>query len=117
MVTRVAQHFFSYKALFVVLLFSVVVAGCVKPRNVKWVSYNETRCADKWDYSPVNEKLKDNIIAYFNGQGVKILELEIYSDRTPDTCTDCNCKTGRRISCKVKKRDVSEMKSEQFYED
>jgi hypothetical protein len=100
--------------LFVSLLF--ILAGCGKNNKIAWVYYDETICADKWERTINNEKLKDNIVAYFKNKGVKIYELEVFSDRTPDQCSDCVCKTGRRIKAKVKNKDVSDMKAENFYE-
>lgn len=62
-----------------------------------------------------NEKLKDKVVEYLATKGIKVLEIEIFFDRTPDTCSDCVCKTGRRIKCKIKKRDISDIKKEGFY--
>jgi hypothetical protein len=116
MVTRIVQRFSNFKVLFLSLIISVFLLGCGKSMSVKWVYYDETQCADKWDFSPINEKLKENVTNYLNSKDIKVLEIEIFNDRTPDACTSCNCKTGRRVKVKVKKRDLSEIKSEQFYE-
>jgi hypothetical protein len=105
------------KFLFAVSLFTMLlVSSCSKYGRVAWVYYDETLCADKWERPLNNERLKDNIVAYFKSRGVRIYELEIYSDRTPDTCSECTCKTGRRVKAKVKGNDVDEMKSENFYQ-
>jgi hypothetical protein len=101
--------------VFTALLFLLLVGGCGKNVNVSWVYYDETICADRWDRSNNNEVLKDNITAYFKSKGVKIYELEIFTDRTPDSCGDCHCKTGRRIKAKVKNREVDTMQGEGFY--
>jgi hypothetical protein len=114
MVTRFVHQVLRVRVFLALLVLSAILSGCGKS-NVRWVVYDETLCADKWEYSPVNEKLKDNIVAYFKGKGVKVLELEIFNDRNPDQCSDCTCKTGRRVKCKVKKRDVDNMKGESFY--
>jgi hypothetical protein len=82
---------------------------------MNWVYYDETICADRWDKSINNEVLKDNITRYFEGQGVRIYDLEIFSDRTPEHCSDCTCKTGRRIKAKVKGKDLKGIESEGFY--
>jgi hypothetical protein len=77
--------------------------------------YDETNCADKWEYNVNNEKLKDNVTEFLNKNGVKVFEIEIFGDGTKDNCTDCSCRTGRRIKCKIKKRDVKAIKSQGFY--
>jgi len=98
----------------ILFVVSVVFFGCNKS-NFRWLTYDETYCSDKWAYTLNNEKQKDNIVAYMDKQGVKVFEIEIFNDRTPDSCKDCNCKSGRRIKCKIKKRDESLIKKEGFY--
>lgn len=95
-------------------VLSLVFSGCTKS-NFRWLYYDETNCADKWEKNIINEKLKDNVVNYLDKQGIKVFEIEIFSDGTADACTDCACKTGRRIKCKVKKRDVSDIKRQGFY--
>lgn len=102
------------------LCFSIVVlfslSGCTKSGNVKWVYYDETQCADKWTYTNNNESLKLNVISYMKSKGITIYEMEIFNDRTAESCTECSCKSGRRLKCKVKKSDLKEIKQEGFYE-
>src|SRR3954469_9680810 len=109
-VRRIAT-IFSGMALVGAMLFS---SACLKT-NVKWVNYDETRC-DKWEHNNNNEKLKENFVNYYRSKGVKIYEVEIFSDRDAETCIDCSCKTGRRFNCKVPKGDVKEVKKDGFYE-
>jgi hypothetical protein len=92
-----------------------LLLSCTKS-NVKWVYYDETRCADKWEYTYNNEKLKENFINYYNSRGIKIYEVEIFNDIAADPCADCTCKTGRRFKSKVKKGDATNLKRESFYE-
>jgi hypothetical protein len=116
MVTYIVQHLRGLKVFFGVLVLSAIIAGCGKSGNVKWVHYDETYCSDKWDYNASNEKLKENVVNYLDKNGVKVFEIEIFNDITPDACTDCTCKTGRRMKCKIKKREVKNVKSLGFYE-
>src|SRR3954465_13993337 len=67
MVTRFVHQVLRVRAFLALLVLSAILSGCGKS-NVRWVVYDETLCADKWEYSPVNEKLKDNIVAYFKGK-------------------------------------------------
>lgn len=103
-------------ALFVVALGVLVsVPGCTK-LNVKWIKYEETRC-DKWTFSENNEVLKTNVESYLKGKGVKVLEIEIFVDTEPEAnCQGCNCKTGRTIKIKIKKREMDEAKAEGFHD-
>ena len=106
------------KGLITLLLLaglSFFMFSCGK-NNMKWLYYDETVCADKWEYNINNERLKDNVTSYFDGKGVRIYEVEIFNDRTAESCLECHCKTGRRVKVKVKKHDVSSMKAENFYE-
>lgn len=116
MVTRVAKKLFRTRFLAHLIIIAAVTAACGKSGRVRWVNYDETVCADKWEYNMNNERLKENVVNYFDGKGIKVFELEIFSDRSRDNCADCHCKTGRRIKCKVSKRDVNDMKAEGFYE-
>jgi hypothetical protein len=114
MILRMIQYFYQFRVLIVLGLLCVLVS-CAKTSTVRWVVYDETYCSDKWDYNSNNEKLKENVVAFLKNKGIKVLELEIYSDRTPEQCANCTCKSGRRIKCKIKKRDVSDANSLDFY--
>lgn len=110
------QHLLSLRTLFLVLVVSTLLSGCSKSYRFRWVSYDETYCADRWDKNINNERLKDNVTVYMDNKGVKIYEIEIITDRPADACTQCTCKSGRRIKIKVNRGDVKSAKSEGFYE-
>ncbi len=97
-------------------LFVLFAWSCNKPLHERWVYYDETHCADAWVHNNTNELLKDNIIAYFKTKDIEIYEIEIFTDREPESCYSCGCKTGRRIKCKIRKRDVDDMKQNGFYQ-
>ena len=112
------KEFRMFRTFFVLSsLIAVIVAGCGKSGSVRWVHYDETFCADRWERSSNNEKLKENIVNYLDEKGIKVFEIEIFSDRTADNCTECTCKSGRRIKCKVSRRDAKDIKKEGFYEE
>ena len=69
---------------------------------------------DKWELgrNPI-----PNVVEMLEDQGIKVFEIEIFSDRTADNCTECTCKSGRRIKCKVSRRDAKDIKKEGFYEE
>src|SRR6187401_3409522 len=91
---------FKFAAIFLVVLF---MSGCGKSSNVRWVLYDETNCADKWTFNNNNEILKNNIVEYMDGKGVKIFEIEIFRQVEAESCGECTCKTGRQVKCKVRK--------------
>lgn len=99
------------------IVFSLLTISSCNKLNVLWVKYDETQCADSWDYSENNEVLKTNIESYLKTKGVKVLEMEIFVDADPQmNCSACSCKTGRIIKIKIKKRELDDAKSQGFYE-
>lgn len=109
------------KTILLYFLVSLITAGALintscKSNNNIWVFYDETYCSDVWKYNSNNEALKQNIVDFFKTEGVSILELEIYIDRPEEVNNTCQNKTGRRVKCKVKKKDLSRMQSRGFYE-
>jgi len=105
----------KFRTLLFLLAISAVFSDCGKS-SFKWLHYDETVCADRWEYSMNNEKLKDNVTSYLDKKGIKLFEIEIFIDFPPDGCADCTCKTGRRFKVKIKNRDLSDIKKEGFYE-
>ena len=103
-------------AIALCILFVVVLAGCKKSSSVRWVFYDETNCADRWTYTNNNELLKQNITEYLDGRGVKVYEIEIFRMLDAESCSDCHCKTGRQIKCKIRKSDLDNAKNEGFTE-
>ena len=101
---------------FVFFSFLLFLNGCGKRSDILWVYYDETRCSDRWERSNSNEALKANIIDYYEGKQVTIYDLEIFSDRSPESCFDCSCKTGRRIKAKIKGKYLTDVKSDGFYQ-
>jgi predicted GNAT superfamily acetyltransferase len=91
--------------------------SCSKQQEPKWVYYDETVCADRWPGDGNNEKLKQNIIDYAKKKGFTIFELELIIDGTSDPCSDCNCRTGRRVHAKIPQSDFDAARSERFYEE
>jgi len=108
------QKVLRLKTFFLIAIFSLFLLNCSKSKFV-WMYYNETSCSDKWSYDINNEKLKDNVTAYLDSKGIKVLEIEIYVDGTAEVCTACTCKTGRRIKVKVKGREEDNLQGEGFY--
>src|SRR5687767_6820550 len=111
MVTFLFRKIYQTRSLCFPIVVLILMSGCGKnATNVQWVYYDETRCADKWTYTNNNEALKQNVISYMKSKGITIHEMEIFNDRTAESCSECYCKSGRRMKCKVKKSDVKEIK-------
>jgi hypothetical protein len=108
------QKVYKFRFCLALIVTTALVFGCSKS-NTAWLYYDETNCLDKWESNMNNELLKNNVVSYMDTRGVKVLEIEIFSDREKENCTECSCKTGRRIKCKVKKRDIKAIKREGFY--
>lgn len=91
--------------------------GCEKITDTTRIYYDETFCADPWGQSSVaDDDKKKNIEKYLKGKSIKIFKVEILNDRTPDLCKSCGCKSGKRISCKVKKSDLNKAINVGFYQ-
>lgn len=105
------------KNTFLAILISFSLTSCEKLANTTWMYYDETGCADAWGVSnvPENEK-KKNIEKHFKNIGIKIFKTEIINDGTRELCFSCGCKSGKRIKCKIKERDVVPMRNEGFYQ-
>lgn len=115
----------------IIILFTLVIAAttisCEKLYNTTWVCYDDTFCANPWSSiinisveTPQNEKIKA-VEKYFKDKGIKTFKIEIVKDKTlldfyPDSiiCLACHCKTGYRVKCKIKERDLSKMKKKVF---
>lgn len=102
--------------LLVLGVFALFVPGCKKNTTYKWVNYDETFCADGWEFTANNETLKNNITEHFNKKDIKIYDIEIFTDRDPEQFLICSNKTGRRLHCKVKLKNLDDMKAMGFYE-
>lgn len=103
-------------AVVLLLAIQLLLCSCNKPLKERWVYYDETYCADAWTYSGVNEVLKQNIVDYFKEKNISIYDIEIFVDRQPEQNTSCLNKSGRRVRCKIGKRDLDDIKSHGFYE-
>lgn len=101
--------------ILLILLVSFGVS-CKKRNEIKWIGYNETRCADQWEANNNREKLKQNVVSYCATKGIEIFEIELFIVADPDKCFDCECKTGRQFKCKIKNKDLEAAIAEGFFE-
>jgi hypothetical protein len=114
--TMVLKNLRRFRSVILPLALFAFLNSCFKGNQMDWIYYDETNCADRWEFTNNNELLKDRIVAYYKGKGVRIYEIEIFSDRTREACSECICKTGRRVKAKIKHKDAKVMKAEGFYE-
>jgi hypothetical protein len=101
-----------------------VIRPNAKPENIvcKAKYYKETFCTNPWSSiinigvdTPKDEKIKA-VEEYFKDKAVKIFKIEIVEDGKREACDACHCKTGYRIKCKIKEKDLSKMEKEGFYQ-
>jgi hypothetical protein len=110
------EHRFAKTGLIVLLVALLLGVGCGKRFTYKWVYYDETYCSDVWKTSANNETLKQNVIDYLDAKGVKVFDIEIFSDKTAESFVSCDNRTGRRFKCKIKEINLSKVKGLGFYE-
>ena len=101
-----------YRKIIILLFIIFTLCGCDKIRNLQWVYYDQTGCADPWGVS----YQESDVVEYFKQKGIKIYDIKFTNDGIVEYCYSCGCKTGYRINCKVKEKDISVMLSEVFYE-
>lgn len=97
--------------------------SCKKEIKTVWVYFDETGCLYPWgpykQDGTQDQEIMDAVKKNIENQNVKIFEIKIVSDGVPAgqmLCTACNCKTHRRIHCRVNEKDVSVMLNNGFYE-
>lgn len=103
-------------ALLTGLFGLLLLCGACNKNMYVWVYYDETYCSNAWETSNNNESLKQNVIELYKGKGISIYDIEIFNDRDPEQNLNCFNKTGRRLKCKIKNKDLSKSKSEGFYQ-
>lgn len=103
------------RSLLLILVLATATPACHKKKNITWMYYEETRCADRWAYTNINQTLKENVIGYLRSKGITAYEMEIFIITEPEACKACTCKTGRRFKLKVKTSDVEKARGEGLY--
>jgi len=97
-------------------------SACVKKIQATWVYFDETGLNTWGAYKKdgtQDEKITEAVKKNLEEKNTSIIEIKIENDGLLPgqmACTAANCKTGRRIHCKVKKEDVSVMLENGFYE-
>ncbi len=100
------------------LIGTTTFNSCEKITDTTWVYYDETKCFDPWGLQDnVLEKgKKENIKKYLKDKKIKVFEIKIFSDGIAEACKACHCKNGNRIHVEIRKKDVSKIINEGFYQ-
>lgn len=112
---------FNMKKLLIIitLIVSVAFSGCEKITDTVWMYYDETWGVDPWGKESVPEKEKiNNIEKYLKNRKVKVFDVKIVADANVGSilCYAMHCKSGKRIHCKIKEKDLNKATSEGFYQ-
>jgi len=92
-------------------------SSCDKFLDTTWVFLDETSCSQSWNKpNSYTEKQKSKALQEFlEEENVKVFSVEYVTDRLPDSCEACHCKTGGRFQCKIKTKDLEKAKNLGFY--
>ena len=80
------------------------MSNCEK-RNIRWVSYLETQCADPWGNASTRTETTQLVKNYFAEKGAIIISVE-FSTANVLICQACGCYSGREINVSVDKGEV-----------
>jgi len=105
------------KLIILLAIISATVFFTACKESTTWVYYDETGCFDKWGNHDVPDKDKvKNVKKYLRSKQINVLELEITNDGTLEACFACDCRTGKRIKCKIYESDLHKVINENFYQ-
>ncbi len=97
-------------------LLTLGLAGCGKHRFDREVFYDQTFCADAWDYGNTDAKTIDQMVAFVNKNGVKIRDARLVAKRGPDGCYACTCRSGQVFYGWVREDDLAAVQKLGFRE-
>jgi hypothetical protein len=97
-------------------LATLGLVGCEKYRFDKEVLYEQTFCAEAWDYGDTDAETVDQMVAFLDKNGVKLRDARLVSERSPDGCYACNCKSGRVFYGRVREKDLAAVQKLGFRE-
>ena len=108
--TLTGQPYSNMKTNRVILFFCLVTLGftsCEKRRFDEEVFYEQTFCSDDWGYGRTDSETTDKMVDYLKNEGVKIKDARITTERGPDGCYACTCKSGRVFYGRVREQDLA----------
>ncbi len=90
------------KLLLFALLTLLILPACEK-RNLVWLDYPQTQCADPWGEHESDQQLFLAIENFFFDLGVTIRDIKIEKVGSAQDCLACACLTGNAIRAQVHK--------------
>lgn len=103
--------------LFVLLVVLFALTGCEKYNNETWMSFDETVCPPGWVDPDNDRNTKDWLEGYLRGNQVVPIKIKIKGDYLANTCSYCDCPTGRVFRVRIDKMYISKMEWLGFYRD
>ena len=111
------------KSLLLFSLLSLFFFCDCKKYNEPWLYFDETSCLYPWGTfkqdGTEDDKITEAVKKILGDQDIKVIKIKIEKDKVLPgqvNCMACYCKTGRRIHCRVYKKDVTAMQNNGFYE-
>ena len=77
--------------------------------ETKWMSYQETQCADPWANNSAQQDKAQAVKEYMEKQGVAVLDISFTRVNDGIVCMACICPSGRVLKVKVKKEDEAKV--------
>ena len=95
-----------------------IIFDCSCKEQIKktCVLYEQTYCADPWEYNTSDQQLVEGLFTYFDSLGVTLYDIGIDDNGTQPSCFACHCKSGRRYCANVKNSDLILVKKYGFVE-
>jgi hypothetical protein len=84
-------------------LLSIFALSSCKKRQLRWMEYKETQCADAWGDEESDADIILALENYFFNLGAPLKEVEFRADNSLYVCAACGCYTGRIIEVQVHK--------------
>jgi hypothetical protein len=77
--------------------------------ETKWLSYQETQCANPWGYGNSNQDKVQYIKDYLEKQGVKVKSITLTKENDGAMCMACTCASGRVLKVQVRLEDEAKL--------
>ncbi len=89
-------------------ILMLLLTGCDKTTDGKWMVYEETVCYPYWVHTSNDNKTKDQLESFLKDDGIIPLKIRVLGEREI-TCEACACLTGKRYEVLVDKSQIGYM--------
>lgn len=98
----------------------VVSAGEKLNNNEVWMQYDETKCANPWQFNwfqkPTQEQITSAVKSELLGREIAVLEIRSSSEKYFISCEACTCPNGTHYYVRVNKTEIEKLKALKFFE-